>query len=165
MWKKLIKYCDQFEETVLAIAYIVMLVILAVQVFSRYVLLHSFRWAEELARYMFIWEIWLGASYAVKENRHIRIDILINKMPKKVRQIYEIFITLVNIVFCGFLFYKGSAVVAMISMRGQISGALHLPMQFVYLSVPVCCSLIILRSIIYIIKVAKGETICIKEEV
>lgn len=164
MWRKLIKYCDQFEENVLAVAYIIMLVILTVQVFSRYVLHYSYRWAEELARYMFIWEIWLGASYGVKQNRLIRIDIFTDKLPKKIGKIYEIFITLINIAFCGFLCYKGIAVVRMISMRGQISGALHLPMQFVYLSVPFCCFLIILRSVVHIIQVVRGDTVYIKEE-
>ena len=154
----MLKKCwDHFEETILVISYVIMLVILATQVFTRYVFSYSFTWSEELARYVFIWQIWLGASYGVKKNRNIRIDLFTHKLPSRARIVYEILITLISIAFCGFLLLKGIQVVKMISRLHQYSGAMRLPMQYVYLSVPVCCSLIIIRFIEHIVRVIRGE--------
>ena len=139
------KIWNNFEETILVASYLVTLVVLTVQVVLRYCFSYSFPWAEELARYVFVWQIWLASSSGIKDNRHIRIDIFTDKLKPTAYKIYEVFITLVSMTFCGFLAYKGMKVVSMIATRGQISGALHLPMQYVYLSVPFCCCLMIIR--------------------
>ena len=151
------KFWDHFEEIILVVSYVVMLVILTVQVFTRYVLNYSFTWAEELARYVFIWQIWLGASYGVKKNRNIRIDVFTHKLSPKVGKVYEIIISLISMVFCAFLLYKGIQVVQMILKLKQLSGAMRLPMQYVYASVPVCCTLMLIHFVEHIVKTIKGE--------
>lgn len=47
----------------------------------------GFAWTEEVARICFIYLVYLGAIIAARENRHLMIDTLINKlspMPQKV---------------------------------------------------------------------------------
>lgn len=151
------KFWDHFEEIILVVSYVVMLAILTVQVFTRYVFNYSFTWAEELARFVFIWQIWLGASYGVKKNRNIRIDVFTHKLSPKVKKVYEIIITIISMVFCGFFLYKGIEVVKMIVKLKQLSGAMRLPMQFVYASVPVCCALMLIHFVEHIVKTIKGE--------
>ena len=102
----MLKKCwDHFEETILVYSYLLVVPLLFVQVVSRYVFNHSLSWSEELARYIFIWQVWLGSSYCVKENRHIRIDIFTEHLSPQVRKIYEIVITMISIAFCCFLIY------------------------------------------------------------
>ena len=152
----MLKRCwDHFEETILVYSYLLIVPLLTVQVVARYVFNHSISWSEELARYVFIWQIWLGSSYCVKENRHIRIDIFTNHLSEKVRQIYEIVITVISIVFCVFLIYKGGQVVMMIANLHQTSPALKLPMQIIYACVPISCVLMVIRYIEHIIKLVR----------
>ena len=40
-------------------------------------------WAEELARYIMLYQVWIGAAYAVREDAHIRITALIGKLTGK----------------------------------------------------------------------------------
>jgi TRAP-type C4-dicarboxylate transport system permease small subunit len=47
------------------------------QVFSRYVLNYPLIWVEELATYSFIWACFIGASLALKYQRHIKIDTFV----------------------------------------------------------------------------------------
>ena len=152
----MLKKCwDHFEETILVYSYLLIVPLLTVQVVARYVFNHSIPWSEELARYVFIWQIWLGSSYCVKENRHIRIDIFTNHLSEGVRRIYEIVITVISMVFCAFLIYKGSEVVMMITNLHQTSPALKIPMQFIYICVPISCALMIIRYIEHIFKLVR----------
>ena len=52
-----------------------MAMLVAVQVFFRYVLNQSLFWSEELARYLLIWLTFLGASCAYYRHAHPGVDI------------------------------------------------------------------------------------------
>ena len=47
----------------------------ALQVFTRFVLHAPFIWSEELARFLFFWVVLLGSALSVKKRRHFVIDI------------------------------------------------------------------------------------------
>ena len=150
------KLWDGLEENVLIYSYLLIIPLLFAQVIFRYVLSNSLTWSEELARYVFIWQIWLGSSYCVQKNRHIRIDIFTDKLPEGARKIYEILITLVSIAFCVFLIYKGGIVMMKVRKMHQMSPALKMPMWVLYSCIPISCSLMVLRYIEHIFQVLKG---------
>lgn len=154
----MLKKCwDHFEETILIYSYLLVVPLLFAQVIFRYVFNHSLAWSEELARYIFIWQIWLGSSYCVKMNRHIRIDIFTNRLPANTRKIYEIVITIISIAFCVFLIYKGGTVMMMIARLKQTSPAMQIPMQVIYACVPISCALMVLRYIEHIVQLVRGN--------
>ena len=76
------KLIENLEENVLVFSYLCTIPLLTAQVVARYVFNHSLAWSEELARYIFIWQVWLGSAYCVVKNRHIRIDVFTDKLPK-----------------------------------------------------------------------------------
>ena len=151
------KIWDHLEENILIASYLVVIPILTAQVISRYVLGHSLTWSEELARYIFIWQIWLGSSYCVQKNRHIRIDIFTHKLPKGAKNVFETFVAIVSIAFLIFLTFKGIKIVQMVSRMGQTSAALKLPMSYIYACIPVSCILMMIRYIEHIIKMFRSE--------
>lgn len=61
--------------------------VVALQVFTRFVLHAPFIWSEELARFLFFWVVLLGSSLSVKHRRHFVIDVGIgSKSAKKSRR-------------------------------------------------------------------------------
>ena len=57
-------------------------VVVAYQVFSRYVgVIPRFIWTE-VARYAFVWMLFLGSAIAVRTNSHFTIDLLPNLGPR-----------------------------------------------------------------------------------
>lgn len=153
----MLKKCwDHLEETILIYSYLLVIPLLFAQVICRYVLNHSLSWSEEIARYLFIWQVWLGSSYCVQKGRHIRIDVFTSRLSPRFRQVYEILIALVCIVFCAFLACKSIAVTGMIVRLKQTSPAVRIPMQFIYACVPVSCVLMILRYFEQIFHLLRG---------
>jgi TRAP-type C4-dicarboxylate transport system permease small subunit len=48
----------------------------SLQIFSRYTaLVPSYIWTEEMARFLFIWTIMIGAMIGVRESTHFEVDV------------------------------------------------------------------------------------------
>ena len=66
----------RFEVFLLSLSTLILVGVIFVQVICRYVLLIPTAWAEELARYLFVWTSYLGSAYALNEGEHIEVDIV-----------------------------------------------------------------------------------------
>jgi len=98
---------DNFEETLIAILFGIMTVATFSNVIARYIFNDSILWALELTVFLFAWMVLLGASYAIKKNSHLGVDILINVLSPQKRRI----LGLIAVFFCllfSFLMLKGS---------------------------------------------------------
>ena len=98
---------DNFEESLIAILFGIMTVATFSNVIARYIFNDSILWALELTVFLFAWMVLLGASYAIKKNAHLGVDILINVLSPQKRRI----LGLIAVFFCllfSFLMLKGS---------------------------------------------------------
>lgn len=111
------------------------------QIFFRYVVGKPLIWTEELSRFLFIWMIMLYAGHCVSAKLHIRVEVLVDFMPKGVQKALEIIMQLLGLVF--FVYLIPSAWQLTIAQHRIISSALRFPYSFVYGSVVVGAILII----------------------
>ena len=102
-YSKFLDVLEKIEKVILAVTVGIMVLIIAYQVIMRYIFAHANSWSEELARYLFIYDVMIGAAIAIRRNSHLQIDILINLMNPKVRTILTIIATLAGMVFMVFL--------------------------------------------------------------
>ena len=84
-----------------------MLLMILAQVFYRYVLNDSLAWTEELAKYLMVWVACLVAPWAYRENLNVSIEMFADALPKVLRRVSEIIITILVIVISA-LFFKQS---------------------------------------------------------
>lgn len=145
---KALKLVDKhFEEFFLVILSAVMVVVIFLQVFMRFVMENSLSWSEELARYCFIWMIYFGISYGAKKQRHIKVDALLVLFKEKGKLVFGIVSNLMFLVFCGFVIKYGSGMAQTLLGFGQTSPALQIPMGLVYYSAPIGMGLAAIRLI------------------
>lgn len=137
----------RLEESVLVTTMAVMVLIMFVQSTSRYVTGTSFSWGSELAQYLHIWQIWIGASLAVRLQSHVKVDVFVNLLPTKIKKVVDTLALLCWFFFAGFLAYEGSKYVMEVLASGQTSPSLHVPMWIPYLAIPIGGSLMIIRLI------------------
>ena len=62
------------------------LVVITAQIVWRYVFNDSLTWTEELARYLFVWITFVGAALAIRDRSHIRVALLVDRLPRKLRR-------------------------------------------------------------------------------
>src|SRR5262245_13354058 len=54
----------------------ILVIPVSLQIFSRYTaLIPSYIWTEEMARFLFIWTIMIGAMIGVRESTHFEVDV------------------------------------------------------------------------------------------
>ncbi|MDO7786038.1 TRAP transporter small permease [Desulforamulus aquiferis] len=141
------KIDEHFEEYLLSAILSTAVVLIAVQVFMRYVLEASPSWTEELARYLFIWMVYIGISYGVKKQRHIKVDVIMLILSERAKKSIIIISNFLFIIFCLVIIQQGTAVAIKLLSFGQTSPALSIPMGYVYLASPIGLSLSIIRLI------------------
>ncbi len=157
--KKLIYGYDKLEERVLCASLVLTTLIIFSQVIMRSVFNSSLTWSEELTRYIFIWQIWLGVSIAQKEKQHIRVELLFSIVKsEKFKEVINIIATLIMIGFNIFLVIYGKNVVDQMIRRNTLSGAMRLPMWIVFLALPVSSAIFCLRLIGQIVEDVKALT-------
>lgn len=145
--KKNLSWLDQhLEEVIIIILLGLMVIIMGIQVFMRYVLAKSLPWPEELTRYLFIWFVFLGISYGIRYNIHIKVDIIETVFPK-VKPFLIVIQDLLFLTFCIMMIRPSINGVNMMIRTGQTSPAMNLPMCFVYLSLLMGFCLAIIRLV------------------
>jgi TRAP-type C4-dicarboxylate transport system permease small subunit len=150
------KLWDHLEEYLIVWSLMFSVALIFFQVVMRYVFRNSLSWSEELARYIFLWQIWLGASFAVKEHRHLRIEVLRDALKGRSQRCFDLAVLFVWFGFSLFLALEGSELTRMLIQRGQVSAAMRLPMAYAYASVPVGCGLMAIRLLGEMAKVFKS---------
>ncbi|NCB94790.1 MAG: TRAP transporter small permease [Clostridia bacterium] len=150
------KFFDNIEEYFCVWTMAIMTVIVFIQVVMRYVFSNSLSWSEELARFIFLWLSWIGASYAVKERSHFRVEMFANMIKGKSRIYFEYMILIVWFVFSFFLAWQGTMLLIFLQETGQESAAMQIPMTWPYASVPIGCALMCTRLIVELYKLYKN---------
>jgi TRAP-type C4-dicarboxylate transport system permease small subunit len=69
---------------------LLMTLIIAWQVFARYVLNASTAWAEQAALLLMIWYVMFAAAAGVREGFHIRIGVFASALPDRARRFTDI---------------------------------------------------------------------------
>jgi len=97
---------DKLEETIIAVLLGLMTVITFANVVARF-LDSNILWALQLTVFLFAWLVLLGASYCVKINAHLGVDLVVNSVSPPVRR----FIGLLSVGVClafSLLMLKGA---------------------------------------------------------
>ncbi|MEW5947244.1 MAG: TRAP transporter small permease [bacterium] len=136
---------EQVEIALLTAAFAVMASVMFTQVVLRYFFFRSIFWAEELAMYLMIWIICIGASVATKRRRHLMIDALVQTVPPGGKRYLALASSAVSAAACFLMAKVGADYVSAARAFGQVSVAMHLPMWILYLSLPVATVMMGLR--------------------
>ncbi|MEQ6390661.1 TRAP transporter small permease [Bacillaceae bacterium S4-13-58] len=144
---KVIKWLDQhIEEAILVLVSSVMVSVIFIQVIAR-LMDNSLSWSEELGRYAFIWTVYIGISYGVKKQRHIKVDVVMMLLNTKAKLILAIISNLLFLAFALLVIKYGTDISMQLLQFGQQSPALHVPMGLVYLAAPVGFGLASIRLV------------------
>lgn len=153
---KIIRWFDRhIEEVLLTIFSSVMVAVIFLQVVMRQ-FDNSLSWSEELARYCFIWLVYIGISYGVKKQRHIKVDVILLLLKDKGRLAITIIANLFFIAFAIFVIRYGYDIANQLLNFGQKSPANQIPMGLVYMATPVGMGLTLIRLIQNLIKLIKA---------
>lgn len=115
------------------------------QFFTRYVLNDSASWTEEIARYLLIGVVFVGAAVGVRKNNHIQVDFAYRFLPVRIARFMA---TVVDVARVSFLITACVLTALLIETIGATRMAvIDLPMGIVYSAVLVGFVLMTWRAI------------------
>lgn len=109
--------------------------VMLLSIFFRYVLNSSLSWTDEVIRFAFVWFALLGAAIVFRDNAAIRVDIVPELLPTKIRTILDTTGRCLIVVFYGFLLVAG--ILWTLKTQGTRMSSLDLPLNWCfYFSLP-----------------------------
>ena len=154
-----IKLVDRWaEEFLCSVLLSVLMIMIMVQVFCRYILLFSFSWNEELARFVFIWLVYLGVSLGAKHNEHIRVSILNNLLTAKSQKVIRYIADTGWFIFCVYVFFLGIQMLQTMFHYKHLSAALQWNTAYVYMIIPLAFFLTSFRILQFYYRKWKRES-------
>jgi C4-dicarboxylate transporter DctQ subunit len=150
MFGKILDVIDKiltfFEEWTLFLSVFTCLIALFVNVILRYGFNHTLAWSEEYVREVIIYTTLIGCGAAVKNRSMIRIDAVIQLVPK-LKFSLTLFSNLVTIIFGVMMLYYGWKMAALQVTTQQKTIILQIPLVYLYAMLPIMGTTMILRTI------------------
>ena len=129
--------------SVLALAGLVVVLLLAIAVRELGALGGTITWAEEAERFLFIWLVFLAGPVALDRGEHILISVLSRLLPGRVALACAALVRLLVLGFLGVMVYAGVDLVA--RTGNQFAAALGIPMSVVHAVLPASAALMALQ--------------------
>ena len=129
------------EEATL-VFFSIMLLLAIAQILFRYVLNISVPWTEEAARWLFVWQIFLGSSLMLKEHGHLKITMVRDMLPKTVQKVVDLIMSLLGLVFIIGIFFGSLQMIG--SVQNVTAGSFSLSVKYMYLVMPISMVLMVL---------------------
>ena len=133
--KTLIAWYHRILTWLMVATVAVIIIPVSLQTFSRYTaLIPSYLWTEELARFLFIWMVMLGAMIALREGTHFEVDVWPTLKPRAnalLRIVSGVFVLVFALVFIwwGIEFTRFG--------WNQLSEIAELPMWMIFVAWPI----------------------------
>lgn len=147
---EIFKILDRLLETLLLVTLASMVIVVASNVFCRFILRYSLSWGDETAQILLVWMTFLGAAVVTRDRGHFAFDYLVGNLPERAKRLAVIFNNMVVLAATAGLLYWSSIVTWQI--RHWIMPATEISRAWVYVACPLGCIFILAyaaRNFIY----------------
>lgn len=139
---KFFNLLDGFLKILVVIGNGLMLLLVFGQVITRYCFNYTPYFGEELARYLFVWVVFLSLPLVARYGGHMAIETLTSRSHGATLKFLNIAADIFSIVFLAIMVWYGIQMVQRTSF--QTSPALMVPMSWVYVVIPFGCAVMLL---------------------
>jgi len=134
MYRKFTSAYARLLSWILVASIAILIIPVSMQIFSRTIpIIPAYIWTEEMARFLFVWSIMIGAMIGIREGTHFEVDLWPDMGPRPtaaVKFVAGLFITAFALVFVwwGWEFTWNA--------RNRISELAELPLWMIHLAWP-----------------------------
>jgi TRAP-type C4-dicarboxylate transport system permease small subunit len=83
LWRRFTELYSRMLSVVVVVMLAILIIPVAMQIVSRFThIIPHYIWTEEMARFLFVWTIMLGATLGVREGSHLLVDIWPRLSPR-----------------------------------------------------------------------------------
>lgn len=138
-----------------------MMVWVFIQVIGRYVFNYTPSYGEELARYLFVWIVFLSLPVVAKRGGHMAIEMITIRLKGSALKAVRFCSAVFTISFLLIMVIQGAKMVERASF--QTSPALEISMSWIYLAIPIGCFIMLLNVLDDFIKLLRAPSAELKK--
>ncbi|XJZ28711.1 TRAP transporter small permease [Bacillota bacterium Lsc_1132] len=154
---KLFKWLDRLEEGIAAVLFIGGVIVSLYGVFTRYILNAPESWITEIFEFLLVWSIFIGFGMALKDNRHIQVELLFDFLPKTAKRIVAVMSNLIGGLYSIYLGYSSIELITLTKAQGIKTIDVGLPLWIPYLVLPVGMGLLGIYFFVKSYRALKGD--------
>ncbi|MEP3275786.1 MAG: TRAP transporter small permease subunit [Stappiaceae bacterium] len=137
---------DQYFEEVLCTLFLSVVVgSVLMQVVMRFIFHSAAAWAEETAVYGMIFAVYLGATMAVRDRAHIRITLLLSRLPRRLQVLSIVMADALWVAFVVFMVVQTSKYTQLLFNVTYQTPGLGIEQRWVQMFIPMLFCLMLFR--------------------
>jgi TRAP-type C4-dicarboxylate transport system permease small subunit len=141
-----------------AVLILLMLGVVLVGIFYRYVVDRALSWYDEFAGYILVWITMYGSVVALARGKHISFETIMEKLPRRGQRVVEIFVTLCVLSFSLVLLVTGWELIREMADETAVSVP-GVKMAWIYSVMPISAALMILVCVVQLLTLLRGAKI------
>ncbi len=151
--RSIIRLLNKVEEYTLVFVLLTLAFLSCIEVFCRYCLGFSFTWSQELARYVGVFVVFLGASLGVKYGTHFSMDLVYERVSShRFRHGLRMVASVLSAGMFLIVAWYGWIQTDKLRHYEALTAVFQLPKYWFYLPVPVFSVIISIRFLILAVK-------------
>jgi TRAP-type C4-dicarboxylate transport system permease small subunit len=116
-----VEKCNLALGMVSGLGVLAMGLILGYEVVCRYFFNAPTIWAQETATYLYMWTMLAAASYTLQEGTHVSVDLVLERVPTRVRSLLEAVTGSIGAVFCAIVSLQAYEMISATVRFGKLS--------------------------------------------
>jgi TRAP-type transport system small permease protein len=148
----MIKLLDKVLKGVLILLFSLLVIVTVVQVVSRFIGA-PLQGTDEAVRFMFIWLIFIGIAYGMREKVHIEVDFFVSRFSETIQFWLTMFNHVLMAAYTFVIIYYGIEVTQV--MGAQLAPISRIPMSYIFVAAPIGGILLMLYIILSAVETVK----------
>ena len=151
--KHILKNLDAYIAGTL---FAVTMVLVIMNVFTRYIFNFVIAWSEELATSCFVYTVFIGAAWCLRTRQHVGVDLLVDKLHGAARKIVHLITDIIILVLNSYITYL--AVLFMRSSKAKTMPIMKISVNYLYAALLIGFGLMAIYSLVHCIEDVKKMT-------
>lgn len=151
MTKKKKNVLDRILDLCLVVVNVLLsllILIVILDVIMTYVFDKPLEWAIEISEYILAFISFIGAGWLMREEGHLRFDMVLEQLPRKARAFMEVFVSIVCLVVSIVISWASFEIMMDLLAKGTVTvSILQLPRWILIASIPLGFSILALQLI------------------
>ena len=107
--KKVLDFLEKAIKLICSVMFIGIMIMIALQVITRYLMNNALTWSEHAARGLFIWTIMLYAGVLVRQSGNLGFDLIAKSLPATLNNVFNLICEAGILAFAVYWCIQGAA--------------------------------------------------------
>ena len=100
--KRILKNLDAYFA---GLMFAITMVLVIVNVFTRYLFNFIIPWSEEVATSCFVYTVFVGSAWCLRTRQHVGVDLLVDRLPEKAQEAVHLLTDIIILVLNSYITY------------------------------------------------------------